>query len=77
VDAYTKRILVRHGLLGEKASYAQTQALFEANLPRDVQLYNEYHALLVQVGKRWCRTRTPRCEECPLGALLPAGKPNV
>lgn len=77
VDAYTKRILARHGLLAENASYAQTQALFETNLPRDAELFNEYHALLVQVGKRWCRTREPRCADCPLRSFLPAGKPNA
>ncbi len=72
VDAYTKRILARHALLGENAGYEETRALFEANLPRDARLFNEYHALLVQVGKHWCRTRTPRCHECPLEPFLPA-----
>ena len=65
VDAYTKRILNRHGLVGEKASYHEIQELFHRNLPRDVRLFNEYHALFVRLGKEYCRAR-PRCEGCPL-----------
>jgi endonuclease-3 related protein len=70
VDAYTKRVLARHGLVGEKAGYEEVRALFERKLPRDAQLYNEYHALLVQVGKNWCRPREPQCAACPLGPFL-------
>jgi endonuclease-3 related protein len=76
VDAYTKRVLVRHGLITENAGYEEMRALFEnsaSGLPRDAQLYNEYHALLVQVGKNWCRAREARCSECPLGRFLPSG----
>ncbi len=70
VDAYTKRILLRHGLIGEKASYEEVRHVFESSLPRDPKLYNEYHALLVNVGKNWCRPQAPRCSECPLGPYL-------
>ncbi len=77
VDAYTKRILMRHGLLDERADYEQTRSLFEAALPRDAQLFNEYHALLVAVGKRWCRPQQPRCKACPLGRFLPATRRPV
>lgn len=70
VDAYTRRILLRHGFIGEKASYEEIQRLFEANLPRSVRTYNEYHALLVQVGKRYCRRRQADCAACPLGSFL-------
>lgn len=76
VDAYTHRILGRHGLLpttGRAPDYEAVRALFETRLPRNTQLYNEFHALLVNVGKNWCRTRDPRCEECPLKAHLPPG----
>jgi endonuclease-3 related protein len=76
VDAYTKRVLVRHGLVGEKVGYEEMCALFEnpdSGLPRDATLYNEYHALLVQVGKNWCRPREARCSECPLGRFLSEG----
>lgn len=72
VDAYTKRILMRHGLAGEKSAYQEIRAIFERNLPQDVKLYNEFHALLVNVGKNWCRTKNPLCDQCPLGPFLPA-----
>ncbi len=77
VDAYTRRVLVRHGLLGEKAGYQEMRALFENSLPRDARLFNEYHALLVNVGKKWCRPREPRCAECPLQSFLPATGPRL
>ncbi len=70
VDAYTKRILLRHGLTNQKASYEEIRQVFERNLPRDPKLYNEYHALLVQVGKNWCRPRVALCDQCPLGPFL-------
>lgn len=72
VDAYTKRILFRHGLVPEKVDYQEVRQLFESHLPRDARLWNDYHALLVNVGKNWCRTRTPLCEQCPLGPFLSA-----
>jgi len=65
VDGYTRRIFVRHRLVSPDVDDAKLQALFEANLPRDPALFNEYHALLVRVAKEYCRTR-PRCEACPL-----------
>ncbi len=70
VDAYTQRILERHELIGPKASYEEIRHLFESNLRRDPKMYNEYHALLVQVGKNWCKTRNPDCLGCPLGIYL-------
>jgi hypothetical protein len=45
------------------------------SLPRDPQLFNEFHALIVNTGKNWCRKSVPRCEECPLRSLLPANSP--
>ncbi len=74
-DAYTKRILLRHGLVGEKADYEEVRRLFERSLPRDTALFNEFHALLVNVGKNWCRAQQPRCDQCPLEAFLPPGSP--
>ncbi len=70
VDAYTKRILLRHGLVKEKTSYEEVRQLFESALPRDAKLFNEFHALLVNVGKNWCRPQQPRCDQCPLGPFL-------
>ena len=74
VDAYTKRILLRHGLAGEKAGYEEIRQLFENNLQGNAQFYNEYHALIVNVGKTWCHTHNPECDQCPLGPYL-NGKP--
>src|SRR5436190_23577326 len=55
VDTYTHRILARHGWLGYDASYDEIKDYFESALPADVTLYNEYHALLVRVGKDCCK----------------------
>ena len=68
VDAYTRRIFSRLGLAPQKDGYAAYQMLFEENLPRDVKMFNEYHALLVCLGKNVCR-RQPLCGECPLNDL--------
>ncbi len=65
VDAYTRRILRRHAWIDAGADYAAIQALFERQLPDDAGVYNEYHALLVELGKRHCRVQA-RCAECPL-----------
>jgi endonuclease III related protein len=65
VDAYTRRILTRHGLLEGRPSYGEIQRLFMTHLPRDAGLYNQYHAMIVETGKRYCRME-PRCGECPL-----------
>jgi endonuclease III related protein len=70
IDAYTRRILARHELLDARAEYQQAQDLFHRHLPRRVPLFNQYHALLVETGKRWCRPRQAQCEACPLGPFL-------
>jgi len=70
VDAYTKRVLSRHGLLSGTEGYHEVQRLFVENLPQDPKLFNEYHALLVMVGKRHCRKSAPLCDGCPLKPLL-------
>jgi len=74
VDAYTRRILHRHGHVDADISYHELQEVFHRRLPRNVALYQEYHALIVYVGKDFCRPR-PRCEECPLAPLLEPGQP--
>ena len=71
VDAYTRRILERHDLAEARHSYEEIRRLFESSLPADPALYNEFHALIVQTGKRHCRPREPRCSECALRSLLP------
>jgi endonuclease-3 related protein len=65
VDAYTKRLFSRLGLISPKASYDEVRDLFMESLPADVELFNEYHALIVEHCKERCRTR-PLCGECVL-----------
>ncbi len=65
VDNYSRRILGRHRLIPEGASYAEIQELFVQNLPADTEVFGEYHALIVKTGKLHC-AKTPRCEGCPL-----------
>lgn len=69
VDAYTRRILSRHGLVTDTVGYNDLQDFFMKDLPRDTKLYNEYHALLVKLGKEICRQK-PLCEQCPLLEVL-------
>jgi endonuclease III related protein len=71
VDTYTHRILARHGWIGYDASYHDIKDHFESALPADAALYNEYHALLVRVGKDFCKRTAPKCENCPLAEMLP------
>jgi endonuclease-3 related protein len=68
VDAYTARVAVRHGLIEPSVDYESLRELFQSNLPQEIQLFNEYHALLVRVGKEFCRPRA-KCTGCPLEKL--------
>jgi len=65
VDTYTCRFLWRHHLIDEDIDYAYVQELFTDALPAEVATYKEYHALLVALGKTYCRRR-PACANCPL-----------
>jgi len=65
IDAYTFRILGRHGLADEDMGYFELQEMFLDALPADPQLFNEFHALLVRLGKQRCKKTGPRCEGCP------------
>jgi endonuclease III related protein len=65
IDAYTKRILSRHGLCAEDDGYDELQELFMDSLPGDVAMFNEYHGQIVQTAKQFCRKK-PLCDECPL-----------
>ena len=65
VDAYTHRILRRHGMTDEQTDYHELQSLFMDHLPDDPSLFNEFHALIVKTGKEYCR-RKPLCHLCPL-----------
>ncbi|HEY6464598.1 MAG TPA: hypothetical protein VIY69_01320 [Candidatus Acidoferrales bacterium] len=74
VDAYTKRMLARHRWIEEDAKYDDVRWIFERRFPGDAARFNEFHALIVQAGKRYCRPQEPLCGECPLGRYLPAGR---
>ncbi len=75
VDTYTHRVLARHGWIAFDADYHEIQDYFQSSLPENVALYNEYHALLVRVGRDYCRKKNPQCGVCPLAELLPDGGP--
>lgn len=66
VDAYTKRVLERHGLLPQRNDYDSIQDFFQTNLSCDTELFNDFHAQFVAVGHHYCK-KSPLCEQCPLG----------
>jgi endonuclease III related protein len=83
VDEYMRRVVTRHGLLPEKAKYGEIQSLAAQAFAADAasgtpaelaEHYNEFHALMVQIGKLHCG-RAPRCEGCPLRYDLPKQSP--
>jgi len=75
VDAYTHRIFGRHQITDGKPDYERVRSFFEAALPSHAPTLNEFHALIVNTGKNWCRKSVPRCTECPLRELLPPDSP--
>ncbi len=75
VDAYTYRIFSRHGWIDLESDYHQIQEYFHDHLPAHVPMFNEFHALLVHLGKHFCKKSKPLCETCPLKDLLPRGGP--
>ena len=70
VDAYTRRMCARHGLVADTASYDELREFFMDALEPDAPRYNEYHALIVRIGKDFCRKTKPRCDSCPLASFL-------
>jgi len=66
VDAYTKRFCFRHGLILKDSDYQEVQRFFTQNLESSVQLFNEYHALIVRLAKEYCFKSKPKCAVCPL-----------
>jgi endonuclease-3 related protein len=70
-DAYTRRILARHGMVSPAADYSKVQHFLHRHLPDEQALFNEFHALLVEVGKQYCRRQAANCEPCPLREFLP------
>jgi endonuclease-3 related protein len=69
IDAYTYRVFSRHNLVEEETDYSTMQALLMEYLPEKTSLYNEYHALIVAVAKRYCKKTNPLCNRCPLKGL--------
>lgn len=65
IDAYTRRFLANHGLHEGRCTYGQARDFFMSNLPPDVYLFNEYHALIVALGQTYC-FKIPKCDACPL-----------
>lgn len=68
VDAYTRRIMKRHGVFEGDPPYSEIQKLITSNISQKTSLYNQFHALIVQAGKDFCRKK-PLCEQCPLKGL--------
>ena len=66
VDAYTHRIFARHNIIAEEDGYYEIQEFFALSLPEDVELFNQYHALIVKLGKEFCKKSKPLCSGCPL-----------
>lgn len=82
IDAYTKRILERHGWCGADATYDDLKRLCESALDETssrerLDYWQDYHAQLVMVGKDFCRPRQPHCQQCPLKPLLPKRRTAV
>jgi endonuclease-3 related protein len=69
VDAYTRRIFSRLGMVDAGIKYGQLQRFFMDHIPPDVMLYNEYHAQIDAVGNHYCAAKKPSCGECPLRPL--------
>jgi len=65
IDAYTTRIMSRLGFAKEDTTYYDLKKFFELRLPEDLELYKEFHALLVELGKNYCKTK-PLCDKCPI-----------
>jgi len=64
IDAYTIRLCKRYPVIGSE-KYEEVREFFEKNLPKDVNLFKEFHALIVELGKNYCKTK-PLCKKCPL-----------
>ncbi|HHY38293.1 MAG TPA: endonuclease III domain-containing protein [Clostridia bacterium] len=74
VDAYTLRLLERFDLQGNDLTYERVQSLFQAALPRDATLFNEFHALIVALCKNICRLSDPKCKICPVVRICSYGR---
>jgi endonuclease-3 related protein len=71
IDAYTRRVFSRLGLIKGDEEYDELRLLFEASVPRETNVYKEYHALIVNLGKNVCK-KEPLCRECPISGVCPS-----
>ncbi len=69
IDAYTRRIFSKHGLARGSENYERWREIFTRALPRNLGLYNDFHAQIVRVGKEYCR-KIPCCAGCPLSRFF-------
>ena len=69
VDAYTKRIFSRHGIIDEGAAYEDIRSLVTDNFSGSLKEFNQFHALLVETAKKFCRKKAPLCDMCPLSGI--------
>ncbi len=74
IDAYTKRIYSRLFNIKKQLKYEELQEIFESNLKKDKKIFNEYHALLVELGKNYCKNKKPLCAECPVNKICTFNK---
>ena len=66
IDSYTKRIFSRIGIVKEDIKYDELKKLLTENIEKNIELYKEYHALIVNHGKNICLKSKPKCNECCL-----------
>ncbi|MCF8008920.1 MAG: endonuclease III domain-containing protein [Halanaerobiales bacterium] len=66
IDNYTKRMLTKTGFISKNTNYYKVQNMFHSNLKQDINLYKEFHALIVKLGKKYCLKTTAICEKCPI-----------
>jgi endonuclease-3 related protein len=69
IDAYTKRIMSRVFGIDENIEYGKLQMLIQANLPKNLVLYKDFHAQFVELGKNYCKKSIPLCNKCPLNKI--------
>ncbi|MFC1564065.1 endonuclease III domain-containing protein [candidate division KSB1 bacterium] len=76
VDNYTRRIFSRAGLVSENIRYNTLRAVFTENIPVDVELYKEFHKLIIYLGKEFCKASMPKCRICVMRKLCRTGSLN-
>ena len=80
IDVHIFRIMKRLGIADERDSYENLKAILEAEIPPVQRM--KAHLILIEFGRRICRSRNPKCEECPIKRYCRVGKndfaaPNI